>query len=936
MIYRTLIMATTMLALPAVAHAADAPAQPDPYENVDESAIIVTGSRVIANGNNSPTPLTVVSVDQVLQAQPVPVAQALQNLPVFAGSQGQNSGPGGASANGSANVMNLRNMGLLRSLVLYDGHRVPPTSPLGYVDTNMIPQMLLKRVDTVTGGASAVYGSDAVSGVVNFITDSAFEGMKLDAQYGVSDHGDDRTQRIGLAIGRSVLGGRGHFEASYEFYNDPGIFNRFNRQWDADLWALSGSGTSASPYLAVKNARLTSYAPGGLLISANTLSNNYFAANGVLTPFVNGTSTNSTSLQSGGSGDYYTTESLKSAFRSHQLFGRFDYDLSDNIHAYVQGSGTFNYNKNNATPNVLTGLKFSNANPFVSNYASALPSTFTMNALLDQRYPVQPTTQSSQWFAIGDLSGNFGKGYKWEFAVSQSQANQTTRQPNDIDNSRLTAALDAVRDGNNNIVCRVSTTAAASAYAGCRPLNLFGPSAADPAALAWIFQPFEYTSVTRMTDVAGTVSGQPVSTWAGPVTMALSGEWRSTSQYLNSNAQPTDITDCATLGTAYCYSPTKRWGSGSLASRPRKAQIVSEAAYEFDAPLITDMRFARDVHLNGAVRYAHYNTNGTNWAWKIGGEWKLSDGLTFRATRSRDVRAPNLNELYAPLSVGSGIVKDYITGNSNNVPTYSGSNPDLKPEIAFTTTIGAILRPESVPGLSLAVDYYSTTINNAVTTINGSSTAIQKNCSLSGGTSPYCALIVRATPTSDATHYFNVPVNAAQLSTNGVDAELNYAFNAFQRPASFRFLATYQPHLRLFIPDVANIDMGGAAYDPLNGGPSTTSAMRITAMLTISPVENLKVMVMERWRDSLRWNGDPTLVYAMPRIPSVGYTNANFNYSIPNLRTAKADLFLNVQNLFNVTSPIAPSGAIPGASTPFVSGDDAVGRYFTVGVRVRM
>jgi len=205
MLPRYLMLASSMLAMPSLVHAtpADAPAAAD--QKASEAGIIVTGSRVIANGNNSPAPVTVIGVEQVLQSQPVPVAQALQNLPVFSGSQGQNSAPGGASANGSANVMNLRNMGLLRSLVLYDGHRVPPTSPQGYVDTNMIPQMLLKRVDMVTGGASAVYGSDAVSGVVNFITDSKFNGLRFDAQAGVSNYGDDKTQKLAVAIGTPAI-----------------------------------------------------------------------------------------------------------------------------------------------------------------------------------------------------------------------------------------------------------------------------------------------------------------------------------------------------------------------------------------------------------------------------------------------------------------------------------------------------------------------------------------------------------------------------------------------------------------------------------------------------------------------------------------------------------------------------------------------------------
>ena len=242
-------------------------AAPAPVQSAETSApetpapdIVVTGSRVIQNGNNSPTPVTIVSTQQVLDVQPQTVVAALQVLPQFQGSQGQTSAPGGANSNGSAAVINLRNIGNTRTLVLFDGHRLPPTSPTGLVDANMIPQLLLSRVDTVTGGVSAVYGSDAVAGVVNFIPDTKFRGIKLNAQTGVSRYGDDRMVDVGVAAGQEFAGGRGHIEVSYEYYNDPGIFTRFTRTWDGKLYTTAGTGTAANPYVLVQNTRLSQYA----------------------------------------------------------------------------------------------------------------------------------------------------------------------------------------------------------------------------------------------------------------------------------------------------------------------------------------------------------------------------------------------------------------------------------------------------------------------------------------------------------------------------------------------------------------------------------------------------------------------------------------------------------------------------------------------------
>ena len=155
-------------------------AAPSSSDQVAE--VVVTGSRVIKNGDQSPTPVTVLSVDDMKAVHPGTVADQLNDLPQFAGSRGQLTNPGGgsqgtssAAANPAANTLNLRNFGYTRTLILFDGHRLAPTAPDGTVDTNMVPNMLLKRVDIVTGGASAVYGSEAVTGVVNFITDTRFK-----------------------------------------------------------------------------------------------------------------------------------------------------------------------------------------------------------------------------------------------------------------------------------------------------------------------------------------------------------------------------------------------------------------------------------------------------------------------------------------------------------------------------------------------------------------------------------------------------------------------------------------------------------------------------------------------------------------------------------------------------------------------------------------
>lgn len=194
------------------------------------SSVVVTGSRV-SIGSESPTPLTSVNADELPTIKPGSISDAINELPIFAGSRGQNGNPGNGTTNNSGNLQNLRGLGYARTLVLWDGHRLPATTQDQLVDTDMIPQMLLKRVDIVTGGASAVYGSDAVAGVINFVTDTHFTGVNTQVQGGVSTYGDDKTTDVGIAAGKDLFDGRGHVIASYQYRDDPGVLYRTDRPW---------------------------------------------------------------------------------------------------------------------------------------------------------------------------------------------------------------------------------------------------------------------------------------------------------------------------------------------------------------------------------------------------------------------------------------------------------------------------------------------------------------------------------------------------------------------------------------------------------------------------------------------------------------------------------------------------------------------------------
>ena len=247
-----LLASASILAFSAQAYAQEA------ASTASVEAITVTGSRIIRNGDASPSPVTVVSTEDLVKSNPgATLAEALNTLPTFAGSRGATSNPTttgtAAGGNGAANQLNLRNLDATRTLVLMDGKRVPPTLFNGVVDVDIIPQMLIERVDVVTGGVSAVYGSDAVSGVVNYVINKTFTGVRGQVSYGASEQNDATKFDAAVAYGVK-LGDRAHAEFSYEYRKEGGIDARTQRDW-ANQWGVTGAGTAANPYVLQGNLR---------------------------------------------------------------------------------------------------------------------------------------------------------------------------------------------------------------------------------------------------------------------------------------------------------------------------------------------------------------------------------------------------------------------------------------------------------------------------------------------------------------------------------------------------------------------------------------------------------------------------------------------------------------------------------------------------------
>jgi iron complex outermembrane receptor protein len=516
-------------------------------------SVVVTGSRVITDIQASPTPVTIVTAEQLQATTPSDLPDGLNKLPVFAGSNvprlAGNGGGGNSSSGGvPQNVLALRNFGVQRTLVLVDGHRATPTNSDGSVDVDTLPQMLVSRVDVVTGGASAVYGSDAVTGVINFVLDKKFEGLKFDANAGISTYGDGASLKFGAAVGTDLFGGRAHFEGALRhFQQDP--IAAFARPLGALVVTQAGNGSAATPFTNVLNTRKPDSPLGGLIqgcLPACPLADNQqFVSNGVLGPFVPGQTTFTSNQNSGGDGGFNRFGTAQSAIRQNELFSRFSYNVDPDTVFYVQGSasesfangwwfptketptnssagvakgaapaaGTSNlqastFYKNNAflPAAVQTALGNNSTNP-VEVQVSALASpnsiqpsnTFQLGEYIQGTGPtglVGTRNVNRNLNITAGLDGAVFGNYSWDLFYTHGENRQAVDNLNNSNYQRQFAAADAVLNSSGQAVCYATTPAA-----GAAANAIYGPPPAGAAATPYNncvpLNPFGPTSISQ-------------------------------------------------------------------------------------------------------------------------------------------------------------------------------------------------------------------------------------------------------------------------------------------------------------------------------------------------------------------------------------------------------------------------------------------------------
>jgi len=857
----TLILSSAAFATPAFAQ--DTTATEDTA--AEQPEIVVTGS-LISNPNlQSTSPVSVIGEEEIQLRQANVAEELLREMPGAVPSIGSavNNGNGGSS------FVNLRGLGSNRNLVLLDGVRLTPAELAGRVDLNNIPLALVERVDVLTGGASSTYGADAVGGVVNFITKSDFSGVDMNVSEQLTQKGDGNFLRGDLTIGANLDDGRGNvvFSIGYQ-ESDPVYFggDRTNSQLTLesyDEFYVAGQG------------------------SATTLPSRFVLGGGVPTSQV---SPDGTGIQ-----PYYAAYNFnpfnvfQTPFQRYNMYSAAHYDVTDHITVYGRGlysnntvntiiapSGIFNssvtvpvsnpflsaaqrtYFCNNADTNTavagnqtLTPAECAAAATALSP-TNAAYRTFTFNvARRTEEVGPRLSSYNTQIFDFrAGVRGDITSSITFDVFGAYGKSDNTQSIEGYVLLSRARQALLAT----NTTTCLNDTN-------GCVPLNIFGTNGSINAAMADFISDAAQTKVsTTLGQARGVISGDfgVSSPWAAePISFAVGTEYREYTALQRADALAKTAGE---LG-----------GAGGAAPDITGGFKVYEFFGEAVVPLISDKPFFHELTAEGGIRQSHYEVDAagkptfSTTTWKAAGSWSPVEDIRFRGNYQHAVRAPNIGELFSPVSTGLtnlgtdpcagaapttnanlravclaqgapaaqiGFITNPTAGQANAT---GGGNINLKPEVANTYTFGAVFKPTFFRGFTASIDYYNIKVNGAVSSptpgdlITACFGATPTSPPASAATSAACT-IIRRNPTSGnldgdpatTPGLFAAISNLGVIKTDGIDLSLSYTRGLgtlFDEPVriSVGFNGNYTAHSK-FKATPSALDRECVGYYSVNCG----------------------------------------------------------------------------------------------------------------------
>jgi iron complex outermembrane recepter protein len=937
-------------------------------ENSAPEEVVVTGSRLTSRDFVQPTPTSVVTTEDIEKTAQPNIFTTIAQLPSLQGSTGRSVNTFSTSSGlQGLSSFSLRGLGAIRTLTLLDGQRVVGANVTGVTDVSQFPQLLIKRVDVVTGGASASYGSDAVGGVVNFITDTDFTGFKTNVEAGETTYHDDKNLTVQAAWGAKFLDDRLHTQLSVEHSTEDGVpnpgFGADNgpngRDWFADSAFQSrplSQTTDGRPQLFyIEQAQQFQYAKYGLITNgplqgtafglngtpyqfqygSNGVPTHTGAVTGCITPFCVGGDLN---------GVVSNGTSLASKLERNVGYARIGFDVADDHEVYVTYNAARVESQNSPNPGAAknANLTIQCSNPYLpasiqQACAANNITSFqygTSNAEFPEFIQVKPTREQQR--AVLGAKGKFEIGSKdWSYNSYYEYGKNTTDLH--VENISLTprynAAIDATLDGNGNIVCR---NAAAQA-SGCSPLNVIGEVTPTDASIAYVLPENGPRQLTHSTQevLSFNISGEPFSSWAGPIAIATGVEGRREWYRVEADPYGNGVTADTPNTAQYPADPVlnpagNNWFAGNYHNGEGSYQ-VKEGYLETNIPMFKSDSLGSG-NLNLAGRKTNYSTAGNVNTWKIGGNWKTGfDGLMFRAVVSRDVRAPNLSELYAAPTVTNNTVNN--NGSTVTILQQAVGNTDLRPEVARNKTFGVVLsEPSWLPGFNASFDYYDIKVDDVISTLG----AQQEVDLCNAGNQELCGAML-LTSTVPNTNFVRLQAfNLASMHNKGFDVELSYVTQPVgPGTITARLLAT---HTISFITDsgvLGTIPSEGAGVNL--GSTPDWKLLAIQAWDT----DSFDFTLTERWFSDGVYNNEyiecqtdcPVSTAIHPTVDKnemkgALYVDVGSTYRVND----NIGVYFKVDNLFDKGPEPAPQTGTGQGTNPFLY--DILGRMYRLGVRL--
>jgi outer membrane receptor protein involved in Fe transport len=745
------------------------------------------------------------------------VEDLINSLPQAFAAQGSNYSNG---SDGTATV-NLRGLGSSRTLVLIDGRRLMGGNPTSSInppvaaDLNFIPTALVERVDVLTGGASAVYGADAVAGVVNFIMNRSFEGVRLDAQYSFYQHNQQNPDGV-----QGIVAAAQAKAAIKSFFQVPGDFKGGEGDTESITIGVNapdgkGNVTAYATHVSINPVLASHYDYSACDLNSGAV---FATCGGSGTAFPTRFGGNIVDPNGPGntfrprtSSDVYNFAPTNYLQRPDQRygFGAFGhYEVNPHFQAYAD----LMFMEDNSTAQIAPGGIFAGSgpgpggtfavncdNPFMSPSeattlcGAAAGTANNVNVAVARRNiegggRLTIFDHQEQRYVVG-LKGQLLGDWTYDAYIQYGKTSLSQEQDNNFLTSRINRALIAKRNAAGQIVCQSVIDGSDPA---CVPINYFQLGAVTSQALAYLQAPtFSGGNIIEQIASANLVGSLPEgikSPWANDkIGVSLGAEYRR--EHLDTHSDVPQASGDVN-------------GNGAAKPPVNGGYDVYEAFGEARIPLIQDQPFAKDVTAELAYRYSDYSNAGNTNTYKVSGDWTIVDGFRLRAGYNRAVRAPNVVELFSPqnvqldgtvdpcagLAAGNPLVAKCATlfgltqaqvlalepDPANQYNGKEGGNPNLKPEIADTYTVGLVWQPSFLPGANLTVDWFDIDVKNYISNVGAN--VIINGCV--NGTNPdFCPLVHRdAIGSIRSTQGFVIDTeqNQGGLHTRGVDVSAGY------------------------------------------------------------------------------------------------------------------------------------------------------------------